>query len=58
MKSTYPKTIRVAHFKQFKEVFSTTKPKYVFEEIVYNQKEESIFYEGLNHESNLKIEIL
>ena len=53
----YPKTIRVAYFKDGVDKRDNFNEWYVIQEKVNNQSEESTFYESLNHEANIEITI-
>ena len=53
----YPKTIRVAYFKEGVDKIDNFNEWYVIQEKVNNQSEESTFYESLNHQANVNISI-
>ena len=53
----YPKTIRVAYFKDGVDKRDNFNEWYVIQEKVNNQIEENTFYESLNHEANVNIDI-
>ena len=53
----YPKTIRVAYFKDGADKRDNFNEWYAMQETVKNQIEENAFYESLNHEANLNIDI-
>ena len=53
----FPKTIRVAYFKDGVDKRDNFNEWYVIEQTVNNSREESTFYESLNHEANVNIDI-
>lgn len=57
MKTNYPKTIRVAYFKDGVDKRDKFNEWYAIEETVNSDREESEFYESLNHEANVNIDI-
>jgi len=59
-KTTYPHQIKVSYFKEGQDWDDnpTLKAYFVEYTTVENRSDSSIFFQSLNHESNLKIEIL
>lgn len=53
----YPKTMTVRYFKQFSDTRDSLNEMDAYEEVVNDRQEENSFYEGLNHEANLTIEV-
>lgn len=53
----FPKTIRVAYFKEGVDKRDNFNEWYVVEETVNNSMQESSFYESLNHEANVNIDV-
>ena len=56
-KKVYPIEFKTYYFKQY-ESQEDSNLNYVIYTTVNDDREETNFYEGLNHESNIKIEIL
>ena len=54
----YPKTIRAAYFKDGVDKRDSFNEWYALEETVNNSIDESLFYEGLNHEANIEITLI
>ena len=57
MKTTknYPIKIRVEYYKNDTNTSDYFNIKYATEDVVNSESDEMIFYEGLNHEANIKI---
>ncbi len=53
----FPKIITERHFKEGSDVRDKWNEKYGFETVINNDSEEIAFYEGLNHEALIVIEV-
>ncbi len=53
----FPKIITERHFKEGSDVRDKWNEKYAFETVINNDSEEIAFYEGLNHEALIVIEV-
>jgi hypothetical protein len=53
----YPKTMTERHFKDGADTRDFWNQKYAIETKVHNHQEEADFYESLNHEANIVLEI-
>jgi len=52
----YPKTFKVTLFKHGSDTRDRVNESYAYEVITKDRREESRFYEGLNHEATLTIQ--
>ncbi len=55
--SMYPKTMTERHFKEGSDIRDKWNEKYAFETVVNNRLEEDAFYQNLNHEALIVIEV-
>ena len=53
----YPKTLTARHFKFNSDIRDKQNESYALETIVNNPREEAKWYEELNHEANIVVEI-
>jgi|15BtaG_2_1085339.scaffolds.fasta_scaffold01272_7 hypothetical protein len=53
----FPKIITERHFKEGSDIRDKWNEKYAFETVINHESEEIAFYEGLNHEALIVIEV-
>jgi hypothetical protein len=56
-RNEYPKRIRVGYFEDGDDTRDSFLERYAITEIVKNQTEEDLFYNTINNEANVKIDV-